>query len=167
MKKLVVPIPTTFKVGERFVATGVLPTCEECWLKEKCAQLKRGWIYEVVAKIGTIEHPCRLHGKVIVAEVKEIGVPLIVPSRLAIEGATIEYTPLFCPNKKCELWSECTGRKYRLGRRAKVKIVEILERINCPEGNSLVRIIGYLEESSLMGKKRDKKRDKRRRIPRT
>jgi len=153
MKRYVVPIPSHFKVGERFVASGILPTCDECWLRDKCSQLKRGWIYEVITKIGAIEHPCKIHGKVVVAEVKEIGIPLIVPSHLALEGATVEYSPIFCKNKKCPLWDECTGRKYRLGRRLKVKIVEVLEKVECPRDLSLYRVIGIPEKVKKGGKR--------------
>ena len=158
MKRYIVPIPSHFKVGERFVASGILPTCETCWLKEKCSQLKRGWIYEVVAKVGKIEHPCKLHGKVVAAEVKEIGLPLVVPSHLAIEGATVEYSPIFCDNKSCPLWDVCTGRKFRLGRRVKVKIVEVIEKVDCPKGFSIYKVIGLPERVRRNGRKSKKNR---------
>ncbi|ALU11707.1 hypothetical protein EYM_03945 [Ignicoccus islandicus DSM 13165] len=141
-KKLVVPIPTHFKEGDRFIATGILPSCESCWLKEKCSVLKRGWLYEVKAKLGVIEHPCKIHGKVVVAEVEELGVPLIVPAKLALEGSIVEYTPIYCDNKKCPLWEECTGRKHKLGRRVKVRINEVIEKVECPKGYTLYKVIG-------------------------
>ena len=141
-RRVVAPIPTHFKEGDRFVATGTLPSCETCWLKEKCSILKKGWLYEVKAKLGVIEHPCKIHGKVVVAELEEIGVSLIVPSRLAIEGSVIEYSPIYCDNKKCPLWSDCTGRKHKLGKRVKVKVNQVIEKVNCPKGYSLYKIIG-------------------------
>ncbi|UXD21418.1 hypothetical protein IPA_04065 [Ignicoccus pacificus DSM 13166] len=162
MSKVIAPIPTHFKVGERFVATGLLPTCETCWLKEKCGQLKKGWIYEVKAIIGRIEHPCKLHGKVVVAELEELGVSLVVPSKLAIEGATVEYTPIACDNKNCPLWGDCTGRKHRLGRRVRVKIVSVIEKVDCPKGESLYKVIGIperVERRPRKGHRRNKRKN--------
>jgi len=137
--KKVLPVPKEFKPGDRFVAVGTLPLCEGCMLKERCEEYKRGWIYEVKGKVGLVEHDCKVHGKVVMGEVEEVGIPLILPKRLAIEGATVEYTPSKCTNKKCPHWRDCTAP---WGERVKVKVREVLEEVQCPLGLPLVRVIG-------------------------
>jgi len=154
--RVIAPVPAHFGVEERFVSTGLLPTCNECWLKEKCGILKKGWIYEVKAIVGKIEHPCKLHGKVIMAELEELGISLVVPTKLAMEGITVEYSPLACDKRDCPLWSECTGRKHRLGRRVKVKIVGVIEKVECPKGISLYKVIGIPERVPMRRKHGDR-----------
>ncbi len=140
--KKILPVPKHFRPGDRFVALGTLPLCEGCFLKERCEQYRKGWIYEVKALVGTVEHKCKIHEGVIMGEVEEVGVPLVIPKRLAIEGATVEYSPLFCKRKNCPNWGDCTGKKHGLGKRVKVKIKEVLEDVECPEGHALVKVIG-------------------------
>lgn len=121
--------------------------CDNCWLKEKCSQLKRGWIYEVKNILGQVKHKCPIHGEVIVAEVEELGVSLVVPKKVAIEGATVAYVPITCKRKKCPYWGECTGKRYGLKGQIRLKIVEILDDIECPEGHALVKVIGRPEST--------------------
>jgi len=140
--KKVLPVPKEFNVGDQFVAIGTLPLCEGCLLKERCEQYKKGWIYEVKSKVGLVEHDCKIHGKVVMGEVEEVGVPLVVPKRLALEGVTIEYSPLKCKRRDCPYWKECAGSTHGLGERVKVKVKKVLEELKCPEGHPLVKVIG-------------------------
>ena len=135
----ILPVPKEFKAGDRFVAIGTLPLCEGCLLKDRCGQYKKGWIYEVKGKVGLVEHDCKIHGKVVMGEVEEVGVSVILPKKVAIEGATVEYVQHVCNKKDCPLWKECTAYK---GKRVKIKVKEILEDVKCPLGYSLVRAIG-------------------------
>ncbi len=144
-ERIITMVPATLKPLDRFVAIGTLPMCDKCWLKDKCSKLKKGWIYEVKNVLGQVKHKCPIHGEVIVAEVEELGVPLVVPKKVAIEGATVTYTPTFCKRKDCPYWGECTGKKYGLRGTVKVKIVEVMEEVECPEGIPLVRVIGRPE----------------------
>ncbi|NPA85284.1 MAG: hypothetical protein GXO07_04675 [Crenarchaeota archaeon] len=149
----VVPVPKEFDTGDRFVALGTLPLCEDCFLRERCKEYKKGWIYEVKAKVGMVEHDCKIHGKVVMGEVEEVGVPLVIPKRLAIEGVTVEYTPTRCGERNCPFWKDCSRS---IGDRVKIKVREVLEDVECPKGYSLVKVIGLPVE--VVRKKRFKKR---------
>jgi len=156
-KRLITMVPAALKPLDRFVAIGTLPMCEKCWLKEKCSQLKRGWIYEVKNILGQVKHKCPIHGEVVVAEVEELGVSLVIPKKVAIEGATVTYVPIACKRKECPHWSECTGKRYGLKGQVRLKIVEVIGEVQCPEGHALVKVIGT-PESVGTGWKRGRRR---------
>ncbi len=130
------------KEGTSFVAHGTLPSCENCILRDKCVEkLKAGNVYKVLRVLGSIEHPCPIHGSVIACEVEEIGTEIVIEKRKAFDGAIIKYEPIRCPLRPCEYWQLCTGKRAKLRRGMKVKIVKIGEDVACPRGLSLVKVI--------------------------
>ncbi len=140
---LVVLVPKAVaKEGVKFVAHDVLPSCKSCMLRDKCVErLKPGNAYKVLRVLGSIEHPCPIHGAVIACEVEEIGTEVVIEKRKAFDGAIIRYEPIKCPLRPCEHWQLCTGRRGKLRRGTKVKIVEVLDDVMCPRGLSLVKVV--------------------------
>lgn len=118
--------------GYVFQFTGPAPECADCPFRKVCVdKLKPGHVYRVVRVLG-IKNKCRLTGSVTTVEVEEAPVKTAIPSRLAVEGMVIRYNKVQCDKRDCPYYSIC--RQKLLPETAKVKIVGVGKKINCPKG---------------------------------
>ena len=125
-------VPVEFaKEGVEFQYLGPSQECRECKLKNVCLRLEEGKWYRVVGIRGN-EHECKIHnnGKVVSVEVEEIPAKIALPRKIAIEGSTVQYSPVKCRNKGCIYYEYC--RPYKLRGETKIKIEKLLGEIDCP-----------------------------------
>jgi len=127
-------------VGLTFIYHGPCPACEGCEYRKVCVEnLEPGRVYRIVGLRERV-FPCRVHeGGVRVVEVVEADVEAALPSKVAIEGATITFQPRECGQVDCEHYNLCFP--VGLFRGDHCAILKVGERIRCREGLSLTRVV--------------------------
>ncbi len=126
------------KPGFSFVAGKGDNECKECRFYKTCVEnLKPGRIY-TVSSVRNIEHSCKIHDSgVKIVEVKESQIEAAIPKKFAIEGATGVFS--FSCNERCQYHDFCVPEGIKIG--DKFHIIKLKEKIECPLGNTIVRII--------------------------
>ena len=128
----------TAKEGYTFVFSGPAPECNKCRFKKVCVdKLKKGHVYRVVRVLG-VKNRCPINQYVITVEVEEVTIEAAVPTRLAIEGMIINYSKIMCDMSNC-INNKVCNPKY-LPSNGKVKIVEVLGRLQCPKKIPLSKV---------------------------
>lgn len=112
--------------GEVFQYIGPVMECRDCKIKNVCFNLEEGRWYRVT-RVREQENECGLHlsGKVVAVEVEPVPVPVLLPKKSAIEGATVTYHPVNCDDP--ELQELC--RPYGLKPDTKVTIESIGDEV--------------------------------------
>lgn len=124
--------------GFKFVFSAPSAQCENCEYGRVCVEkLKPGRVYQVV-RLRENVFPCPLHeGGVRVVEVVEAEVSAAIPSKLAVEGATIVFKSPECETALCENATLCYPVGLKNG--DKCIIVKVEEKLSCIEGFSHVK----------------------------
>ncbi|MGE4274593.1 MAG: UPF0179 family protein [Candidatus Methanomethylophilaceae archaeon] len=123
--------------GRRFLYLGPLSECKDCRLRGVCFNLESGCTYEVTA-VRDAKHDCAIYeDKARVVEVEKRPTLAAVGVKTAIEGSTITLESVKCDNLACENYTLCHPHALRPG--DKVKVIEVVEDLICPEGGKLVR----------------------------
>ena len=127
------------KEGFTFIHHGFSPKCEGCEYSQVCiGNLEVGRVYKVV-KLREKVFPCRLHeGGVRVVEVVESEILSSLPSKLAIEGAVINFQSQRCDTPLCEHYDLCVPDGLFNGDYC--TILSVKENIPCPKGLQLVKV---------------------------
>jgi uncharacterized protein (UPF0179 family) len=95
--------------GFEFVYQGGAPVCRTCPYRQACLTLEVGRRY-AVAKVRPVTHPCALQEtEANVVEVTPIARPLVVDSRSATVGASVEVGRYECARLDCPNWQICAG----------------------------------------------------------
>jgi uncharacterized protein (UPF0179 family) len=130
--------------GVVFVYLGEAPECIDCKVRAICHGLKQGHRYRIV-KDREKEHPCQVHegDKVKVVEYEELPMEIAIPGRKAIEGAIISIEDDICPVGICP--AHLLNRRARITSGTKVKVISLLEEIDCPGGKKMKRAIIEIE----------------------
>ena len=128
------------KEGYAFIHHGPSTLCEDCKYRRVCIEsLEVGRIYEVVG-LREKGFPCKLHeAGVRVVEVTESDIWTVLSHKLAIEGAVITFQPQECDMQTCKSYEKCVPRGLFKGDRCTIS--EIGEKIVCPKGLLLVRVV--------------------------
>ncbi len=122
--------------GHVFVFSGGGPECESCRFRKVCIdRLRKGHVYRIV-KVLNIRNRCPINKYVITVEVEEEPIEVLIPANLAVEGMTITFERRNCDINKCPYYTLCNPRLLPRDR-CKVKILKILEKVNCGKGYSL------------------------------
>jgi len=126
------------KSGFTFVAGKGDKECKECRFYKTCVEnLKVGRIY-TVSSVRSIEHQCPIHDSgVKIVEVTESSIEAAIPKKYAIEGSTGIFS--FSCNESCPHHDFCIPDGIKIG--DKYNILSIKEKIDCPIGNHMVRVI--------------------------
>jgi uncharacterized protein (UPF0179 family) len=124
------------KEGSVFQYFAPAPECNVCNLKNVCHNLTPGSYYRIV-KYREKEHKCFIHenDKVYTVEVKEEERRIMIPKKIAKEGAKVTYKNPDCDDYDCQFANICILSYMK--DRSKIKINNILEG-KCPRGFGLI-----------------------------
>lgn len=127
------------KRGFKFLVVTPPTRCEKCEYHHVCIEnLEVGRIYEVT-RLRENVFPCPLHSEgVRVVEVVEADIPAAIPSRMAVEGASIVFRLHECEENLCKKADLC--RPVGLMEGDKCVILAVEEEVECEEGLSLVKV---------------------------
>jgi uncharacterized protein len=125
--------------GYRFVYQGGAPVCRTCPYRHACLTLDVGRQYEVT-KVRSVVHPCALQeSEAHVVEVKAVPRALVVDSRSAVVGSSVESGRYPCRRIDCPNWSVCAGPTVPPKQRFRIERVEP-EAAECRIGRTLKRV---------------------------
>ena len=115
----------------------VHPRCVTCRLFTICvSNLRPGLEYEVL-EIRSKKHVCPLTGSVMrVVKVRPLPLKVALPKRVAVEGVVLAYEPIKCDRRDCNYHRFCDNEA--LKRRERIKVVGVVETLQCPLGSPLV-----------------------------
>jgi uncharacterized protein (UPF0179 family) len=125
--------------GFRFVYQGGAPICRTCPYRHACLTLEAGRRYEVT-KVRPVSHPCALQetdAKVV--EVRAVARSLVVESRSAVVGGSVDVSRYPCARLDCPNWEICAGPA--LGPKQRFRVASVVpEPAECRIGRNLKRV---------------------------
>ena len=125
--------------GFHFIYQGGAPICRTCPYRHACLTLDAGRRYEVV-KVRAVAHPCALQETTArVVEVKPVTRPLLVDSRSAVVGGSVEMGRYACKRLDCPNWDACAGPSLPPKQRYRIESIQA-EPAECRIGRSLRRV---------------------------
>lgn len=124
------------KEGSVFQYFSPAQECNVCNLKNVCHNLKPGSYYRTV-KFREKEHKCFIHegDKVYTVEVEEEERSLMIPKKIAKEGAKVTYKRPDCDDYSCKYADICILSYMK--DKSKLKVNNVLDG-KCPSGFDLV-----------------------------
>lgn len=126
------------RIGNRFYYMGPTEECKDCRLKNVCFNLEQGSLYEIV-QLRDTRHDCALReDQVRVVVVEKVPFSAAVTKKLAIDGSVITFESQDCDNIGCPNHKYCRPANVADGE--KRSIVDVVEPLECPKGESLVRV---------------------------
>ncbi|MCI4340620.1 MAG: UPF0179 family protein, partial [Thermoplasmata archaeon] len=125
--------------GFEFVYQGPAPVCRTCPYRHACLTLDPGRRY-AITKVRPVTHPCALQESAAnVVEVQPVARPLVVDSRSAIVGSSVETGRYNCNRLDCPNWNICAGPSLPTKQRYRVEKVHP-EAAECRIGRTLKRV---------------------------
>jgi len=126
--------------GFKFAFSTLSARCEKCEYRGVCVgNLELGRVYQVVNVLENV-FPCPLHEEgVRVVEVVEADIPASIPSKIAVERATIIFKVRECGDITCRNVVFCNPIGLVNGDRC--LIVKLEGKLGCIEGFSLVKTL--------------------------
>jgi len=125
--------------GYEFLYQGGAPVCRTCPYRHACLTLDVGRRY-AVTKVRSVTHPCALQeSPAHVVEVKAVARPLVVDSRSAVVGSSVETGRYPCARLDCPNWWVCAGPSVPAKQRFRIERVES-ELAECRIGRTLKRV---------------------------
>ena len=125
--------------GYHFIYQGGGPVCRTCPYRHACLTLDAGREYEVV-RVRPVTHPCALQeSEAHVVEVKPIARALVVDSRSAVVGSSVETGRYPCHRVDCPNWWICAGPSLPPKQRFRIERVDP-EPAECRIGRTLKRV---------------------------
>ncbi|TQS78781.1 MAG: hypothetical protein A3Q59_00185 [Methanomethylophilus alvi] len=120
------------EAGRRFVYIGPEPECSECKVRDICLNLEKGSEY-MVRKPRRPVHECALTGEQMqVVEVEKVSREGSVDTKLALEGATVQFKAAACGQTGCPHYLQCNPPGIEDG--TKVTIERTEGKADCPVG---------------------------------
>jgi uncharacterized protein len=125
--------------GFEFIYQGGGPVCRTCPYRHACLTLDAGRRY-TVTKVRPVTHPCALQeSDAHVVEVAAIARPLVVDSRSAVVGSSVEVGRYPCRRLDCPNWWICAGPSLPTKQRFRIERVDH-ESAECRIGRTLKRV---------------------------
>ena len=125
--------------GFEFVYQGPAPVCRTCPYRHACLTLDPGRRY-AITKVRPVTHPCALQESAAnVVEVQPVARTLVVDSRSAIVGSSVELGRYNCHRLDCPNWNICAGPSLPTKQRYRVEKVHP-EAAECRIGRTLKRV---------------------------
>ncbi|MGI0132563.1 MAG: UPF0179 family protein [Thermoplasmata archaeon] len=125
--------------GFEFVYMGAAPVCRACPFRHACLTLETGRRY-AITKVRPVEHPCALQETTArVVEVAMVARPLVVESRSAVVGSSVESGRFACSRVDCPNWWDCAGPSLPPKQRYRIEKV-YPEPAECRIGRTLKRV---------------------------
>ncbi|MCI4318280.1 MAG: UPF0179 family protein [Thermoplasmata archaeon] len=127
------------KPGFEFVYMGAAPICRTCPFRHACLTLDMGRRYKIT-KVRPVQHPCALQETTAnVVEVAAMPRALVVESRSAVVGSSIEMGRFACSRVDCPNWNICAGPSLPPKQRFRIEKVD-REPAECRIGRTLKRV---------------------------
>jgi uncharacterized protein (UPF0179 family) len=125
------------KAGKKFIFIGETENCSDCRLRGACLKLEKNRVYEV-AEVKDTVHVCSVFDEgVRTVEIFEASYQVTTGAKLAVEGATIAFTPRECDIFDCPHYQRHCCPIF-LNNGDKLRITEISDiKINCQQGYKL------------------------------
>jgi uncharacterized protein (UPF0179 family) len=136
------------KVGEEFIFLGASKKCEECRLKNACANLEVDRRYTVENVRNEIKHDCFIHEDgVCVVEVLEANIRAAVEAPYAFKNSKVVFEPPNCKERECKLFESCHPLGLKRGDRC--TILEVLGEspAECKKGRG-IKLVTLRREAS-------------------
>ena len=125
--------------GFEFVYLGAAPVCRTCPFRHACLTLEVGRRY-AITKVRPVQHPCALQEKTAnVVEVAAAPRPMVVESRSAVVGGSVESGRYACSRLDCPTWWICAGPSLPPKQRYRIEKVHP-EAAECRIGRTLKRV---------------------------
>jgi len=136
MRKVAMVTPAQARTGATFKVL-INPRCLRCRYYKVCVgRLRHGGKYRVIEVRGTA-HLCPLiREKMKVVLVEDAPVVAVINAKTAVAGIRTRYEKITCGEMRCKYYRYCAGTLLEKGE--KVKIVRVLQGVNCPLGKTLV-----------------------------
>lgn len=95
-------------MGMEFIFNGATQECENCKLKNSCANLEPGRRYRVLGLRGDLVHECPIHEEGVRAvEVTESPIIAAIDSRKAFAGSRTVLELPSCEDDRCNMFDLC------------------------------------------------------------
>ena len=125
--------------GYEFVYQGGAPVCRTCPYRHACLTLDVGRQY-AVTKVRSVTHPCALQESTAhVVEVRPVARSLLVESRSAVVGSSVESGRYPCRRVDCPNWWACAGPGLPAKQRFRIERVDP-DPAECRIGRTLKRV---------------------------
>ena len=125
--------------GFEFVYLGAAPVCRTCPFRHACLTLEVGRRY-AITKVRPVQHPCALQETTAnVVEVAAAPRPMVVESRSAVVGGSVESGRYACSRLDCPTWWICAGPSLPPKQRYRIEKVHP-EAAECRIGRTLKRV---------------------------
>jgi hypothetical protein len=125
--------------GFQFDYQGGAPICRTCAFRHACLTLDPGRRYSVT-RVRPVTHPCALQETdAHVVEVKPVARPLVVDTRSAVVGSSVEVGRFPCHRLDCPNWTVCAGPALPANQRYRIERVDD-EAAICLIGRTLKRV---------------------------
>jgi len=123
--------PNSANPGSVWLYTGESEECLNCSVRELChGSLFPGMSFEVLEKRGAKNY-CKVRDLDIeTVEICRLRVKVAIDSRLAKEGAIMEYNTSNCYKEDCPFVELCEPLELRNGQ--KIKVIEVMKSFPCP-----------------------------------
>ena len=127
------------KIGYSFTNLGKTEICESCSLLKVCVDaLKENYSYQVT-EIKGIEHTCLIDNQtMVVCNVEEANDIISVKKQKFLDNIILNRETFDCNEILCKYYENCMSPIYC--KKEKVKIIKVLENINCPLKYELVLV---------------------------
>ena len=130
---------TQAKPGFEFVYLGGAPVCRTCPYRHACLTLEPGRRY-AISRVRPVQHPCALQETTAnVVEVSAVPRALVVESRSAVVGGSVETGRYSCARVDCPNWAICAGPSLPPKQRFRIEKVHP-EPAECRIGRTLKRV---------------------------
>ena len=125
--------------GFEFLYEGGGPVCRTCPFRHACLTLDAGRRY-VVTKVRPVTHPCALQEtEANVVEVQPVPRSMVVETRSAVVGSSVEIGRYPCRRLDCANWWLCAGPSLPAKQRYRIEAVDP-GPAECRIGRTLKRV---------------------------
>jgi uncharacterized protein (UPF0179 family) len=126
-------------VGYEFTHLGKTQICKKCSLLKVCVDaLKEDYTYKITS-VRKKEHECLIDNQVmVVCEVEETNDTISVTRQKFLENIIVNRDSLDCQEILCKYHENCMSPLY--DNKTKVKVVSVIEDIQCPLKYELVLV---------------------------
>ena len=126
-------------IGYQFIHLGKTQICKKCPLSKVCVDvLKEGYTYKIT-NVRRKEHECMIDKQVmVVCDVEEANDIISVRQQKFLKNIIVNREPFKCKEILCKYHENCVSPIYE--KQVKIKIINIIEDIQCPLEFELVLV---------------------------
>jgi hypothetical protein len=134
--------------GEEFIFLGISKKCEECRLKNTCANLEVGRVYTIEHVRNEMKHECLMHEDgASVVEVRKSNIRAAIEASYAFKNSKVAFEPLSCNEVECALFKVCHPPGLKRGDRCTILEVIGEAPIDCKQGRT-IKLVTLRQEAT-------------------